>query len=231
MLNVDHIEIAKFNKYNQDWWDEKGSFAPLHQINPLRVNWINNYTKLKGKKICDIGCGGGLLSEAMAKLGGEVTGIDVSYNAIKIAKKHATLSKLKINYQCIPVEDLSKNHSSIFDIVTCLEILEHVPQPEIIIKLAGNLAKKGGFIFFSTINRNLTAYVKSVLAAEYLFNFLPKGTHNYEYFIRPSELTTAVRNAGLFPVEFKGIEYSLLKRRFNLSEDVTTNYLLACRKR
>lgn len=230
MSNIDSIEIEKFNKEKQDWWDEKGTFRILHQINPLRINWINQHTHINQKNICDIGCGGGLLTEAMTKLGGNVTGIDLSHNAIKIAKKHALLSKFNINYQYISAECLAQERPSAFDFVTCLEVLEHVPHPENIINAAAALIKKNGMVFFSTINRNPIAYIKSIIAAEYLFNFIPKGTHKYEYFIRPSELAAIVRQAGLLPIEFKGLEYCILKNKFIFTTSINTNYFLACKK-
>lgn len=225
--NVDPEEIAKFEKLAARWWDPNSEFKPLHDINPLRLDYIKGIAGLEGKRVLDVGCGGGLLSEAMANAGAEVTGIDMGTAPLNVAKLHQLESGLTIDYQQITVEQLADEQPATFDMVTCLEMLEHVPDPASVIEACARLAKKEGHVFFSTINRNPKAYLFAVIGAEYLLQLLPKGTHDYSKFIRPSEMERWAREAGLQLSDLTGMTYNPLSRTYRLESDVSVNYL-AC---
>ena len=222
--NIDKEELARFSDLAEDWWNPTGKMKPLHLINPVRLKYIEQQTSIKGKHILDVGCGGGLLSEALAKHGAVVTAFDISESLIAVAKNHAE-QQLNINYQCQDIEILTTDAQR-FDIITCMELLEHVPDPQRMIKNCAALIKPGGKIFFSTINRNLKAYLYAIVSAEYLLNLLPKGTHDYAQFIRPSELTGWAESGGLRLLGITGIHYHPLKKEFDLSRDVSVNYLV-----
>jgi 2-polyprenyl-6-hydroxyphenyl methylase/3-demethylubiquinone-9 3-methyltransferase len=228
--NVDQAELNKFNELATGWWDPEGSAKPLHELNPIRVSYIASRTSLQSAKVIDIGCGGGILSEALAKEGAQVTAVDMAEQSIQIAQLHAIENGLDIDYQQRTAEDMAANHAGEFDAVTCLEMLEHVPDPSSIIQSCADLVKPQGDIFFSTLNRHPKAYLLAVLGAEYVMNMLPKGTHEYSRFIRPSELASACRQAGLIVRDIRGITYHPLTRKFELSEDVKVNYLVHCQK-
>lgn len=217
-------EVNKFSDLASQWWDSKGPLHTLHDINPIRVDWIQERTPLKGLKVLDVGCGGGLLTEAMSQLGAEVTGIDLSEKLIKIAQLHC-LNSHAIDYLCIPVEEYARLHPAEFDVVTCLEMLEHVPRPEEIISACAHLVKPQGSVYFSTINRNKNAYFQVVLAAEYILQWLPRGTHDYEHFIKPSELTHYARQEELNIKAIMGITYNPLSQSFVLTENTGVNYM------
>lgn len=225
--NVDPEEIAKFEKLAARWWDPNSEFKPLHDINPLRLDYIKGIAELEGKRALDVGCGGGLLSEAMAHAGAEVTGIDMGAAPLNVAKLHQLESGLSIDYQQITVEQLADEQPASFDVVTCLEMLEHVPDPASVIEACARLVKKDGHVFFSTINRNPKAYLFAVIGAEYLLQLLPKGTHDYSKFIRPSEMERWARAAGLQLGDLTGMTYNPLSRTYRLEADVSVNYL-AC---
>ena len=224
-LNVDPAELEKFASLAHRWWDKTSEFKPLHAINPLRLNFIDSLVSLHGKRVLDVGCGGGILSESMDEIGADVTGIDLGDKALKVAKLHQLESGSKVDYRLISVEDLAKEQPAGFDVVTCMEMLEHVPDPEAIVRACAQLVKPGGSIFFSTINRNPKAYLFAVIGAEYLLNMLPKGTHDYQKFIKPSELSSWSRYAGLNVDQLKGMGYNPLTDHYALSDDVSVNYL------
>lgn len=231
MANVDTAEISKFENLATRWWDLEGEFKPLHEINPLRTNYIDGHAPLAGQKVLDVGCGGGILSEAMALRGAEVTGIDMGEANLNTAKLHALESGVKVDYQLIAVEDLAAKQPESFDVVTCLEMLEHVPNPESIIQACAALVKPGGKLVFSTINRNPKSYLFAVIGAEYLLRLVPTGTHDYHKFIKPSELTTWCRNAGLSVKHMTGMTYNPISKSYGLKEhDVDVNYLLVAEK-
>lgn len=227
-MNIDHNEIAKFDNIAATWWDTAGSFKPLHDINPLRLGFMQKTIAFDGKKVLDVGCGGGILSESMAKLGAHVTGIDLSENVIAIAKQHAQQEKLSIHYQMIAVEDLAAQQPGTYDVISCMELLEHVPDPMSVINACAKLAKPDAMLFFSTINRNLKAYLFAVLGAEYFLKMLPKGTHDYNKFIRPAEFANWARAASLTVQEFKGMEYHPLQKTYQLTDNIAVNYLVRC---
>ena len=228
-VNVDPIEIEKFQSIATRWWDPESEFKPLHEINPLRVDYIEQRTgTLTDKKVLDIGCGGGILSEAMALKGAIVTGIDMGEMALKVAKMHLHESNLEIDYQMITAEQFAQQNPGEFDIVTCLEMLEHVPDPASIVAAAALLLKPGGQLFFSTINRNPKAFVLAILGAEYILNMLPKGTHEYKKFIKPSELASAVRTNQMEVLDITGMTYNPITKHYKLGRDVDVNYLMHC---
>ena len=228
--NVDPNEVAKFEALASSWWDLEGQSKPLHEINPLRLGYIAERCKLDGAKVIDVGCGGGILSEALAKSNAIVTGIDMGEMPLDIAKLHAMEGGLDIHYEQSTAEQMAARHAGEFDAVTCLELLEHVPDPAAIIQACADLVKPGGDIFFSTLNRHPKAYLLAILGAEYVMNMLPKGTHDYKRFIRPAELSGWCRQAGLQVKNITGISYNPLSRQFSLSDDVKVNYLIHCRK-
>lgn len=225
-LNADQTELNKFAELAHKWWDKNSEFKPLHEINPLRLNYINSVAPLGGKRVLDVGCGGGILSESMFFKGAEVTGIDLGEKALSVAKLHQLESGAKVNYRYIAVEQLAEEAPDSFDVVTCMEMLEHVPDPEAVVAACAKLVKPGGTVFFSTINRNPKAYLFAVIGAEYLLNLLPKGTHDYAKFIKPSELSSWVRSAGLDVGGLKGMSYNPLTKIYSLGDDVSVNYLM-----
>ena len=228
--NADPAELAKFGDLAHRWWDPQGEFRPLHDLNPLRLAWIDGLASLAGKRVIDVGCGGGILAEAMARLGATVTGLDLSEKPLRVAQLHLLESGLQIDYHLSSAEDFSVPNESQFDVVTCMEMLEHVPDPSSTVAACAKLAKPGGRVFFSTINRNPKAYLLAVIGAEYVLKLLPKGTHDYTRFIRPSELTRWCRDAGLQPLELKGMTYNPVTNRYRLGEDCDVNYSLCCAK-
>jgi len=229
--NLDQEEVNKFDELASKWWDEEGEFKPLHQINPLRVNFIEERSFLKGKKILDVGCGGGILAEAMGQLGGEVTGIDASPNTIGIAKAHSKSVNSGVIYIQKTIEEfITTNPDEKFDVITCLEMLEHVPSPLGVIQSCSSLLNDGGDIFFSTINRNPKSYLFAVIGAEYILNLLPKGTHDYEKFIKPSELAGWIRNSGLTTKETIGLSYNPITNNYWLGKDIQVNYMVHAKK-
>ncbi len=227
--NIDPAEIEKFQSIASRWWDPESEFKPLHDINPLRVDYIESRSgNLSAKKILDIGCGGGILAEAMALKGASVTGIDVAEISLKVAKLHLQESKLDIDYQLITAEEFAQQNAGEFDIVTCLEMLEHVPDAASIVAAAASLLKPDGHLFFSTINRNPKAFVLAILGAEYILNMIPRGTHDYKNFIKPSELASAVRANQMEVIDITGMTYNPLTRHYRLGRDVDVNYLMHC---
>lgn len=224
-------EIQKFDSLASRFWDPNAEFKTLHQVNPLRVKFIQTHLDLHAKQGLDIGCGGGILTEALAKAGAEMTGIDLAPSAIQVAKLHLFESNLDIQYEQISVEDFYQNQpEKLFDFITCMEMLEHVPDPNSIIRTASKLLKPNGFIFFSTLNRNLRSFIEAILGAEYLLKLIPKGTHTYEKFIKPEELTHLARQAGLMPIQAQGIHYDLFRKTFSLTSQIQTNYLILFQK-
>jgi 2-polyprenyl-6-hydroxyphenyl methylase/3-demethylubiquinone-9 3-methyltransferase len=231
MTNADPQELEKFGELAHKWWDTEGDFKPLHRINPLRLDWIAQRTPLHGKTVLDVGCGGGILAEAMARRGANVLGIDLSVKPLKVARLHAMESGLSgLEYREVAVEALAAERPAGFDTVTCMEMLEHVPDPSAIVAACGRMLKPGGWAFFSTINRNAKAFAFAIVAAEHVLKLLPKGTHEYAKLIRPSELAAWCRSAGLDVEEMRGLEYNPLGQRYRLSSDTSVNYLVACRK-
>lgn len=226
MLNADPAELEKFGDLAHRWWDPNSEFKPLHDINPLRLEWIDRHVGLRGKRVLDVGCGGGLLSEGMAVRGAEVTGIDLSEKPLGVAKLHLLESGQQVDYRKIAVEQLAEEMPGAFDAVTCLEMLEHVPNPSSIVAACARLVKPGGQVFFSTLNRNPKSYLFAVVAAEYVLNMLPKGTHDYAKFIKPSELARWAKLAGLEPDEVIGMSYNPLNQRYTLGSDSSVNYLM-----
>lgn len=224
--NHDPAEIARFDELAQRWWDESGEFQPLHTMNPVRVGYIDRRTTLNGKRVLDVGCGGGLLAEAMCKLGAKVTGIDLGATTIEVATLHALDSKLDIRYLRQSAEEHALTQAGSYDVVTCLEMLEHVPDPAAVITTIATLLKPGGHAVFSTLNRNPKSYVMAILGAEYLLKMLPKGTHTYAQFIRPSELARWARAAGLELLDITGLQFHALTRQCTLGPDVDVNYLM-----
>lgn len=230
-MNVDPAELAKFSELAHRWWDPDSEFRPLHQINPLRLDWIDRQAKLAGKRVVDVGCGGGILADSMARRGAKVLGIDLAGKALKVAQLHAMEAHTPdIEYREIAAEALAGERPASFDAVTCMEMLEHVPQPASTVRACAELVKSGGWLFFSTLNRNPKSFLFAIVGAEYLLKLLPKGTHEYARFIRPSELARHCRDAGLEVASMRGMEYNPLTRRYWLSGDTSVNYLMACRK-
>ncbi len=224
--NVDPQEVEKFNALASRWWDSTSEFKPLHDINPLRLNYIDENAGIAGKEVLDVGCGGGILSESMSLRGAEVTGIDMAKAALSVAKLHLLESGIKVNYQQISVEELAFNQPETFDVVTCMEMLEHVPDPSSVIESCAKLVKPGGDIFFSTLNRNAKSYLFAILGAEYILKMLPKGTHDYQKFIRPSELEAWIRGSGLELKKITGMSYNPLTKNYKLGQDISVNYLV-----
>lgn len=230
-INADPQELAKFSELAHRWWDTESEFRPLHQINPLRLGWIDAHAALPSKRVLDVGCGGGILSDSMARRGASVLGIDLASKPLKVAQLHALEAGTpNVEYREIAAEALAAQAPASFDAVTCMEMLEHVPDPSSIVAACAALVKPGGWIFFSTINRNAKAFVFAIVGAEHVLQLLPKGTHEYAKFIRPSELAQWCRNAGLELTDTRGMEYSPVTRRYWLSADTSVNYLLACRR-
>ena len=226
MLNADQNELDKFRELAHRWWDKHSEFKPLHEINPLRLEWIDRHANLSGKTVLDIGCGGGILAESMAERGAIVTGIDLSEKALSVASLHLLESGNQVDYQHISAEDLAKSQPARFDIVTCMEMLEHVPDPASTIAACAALVKPGGHVFLSTINRNAKAYALAIVGAEYLLRMLPKGTHDYAKFIKPSELSRWTKSVGLEPDEIVGIAYNPFSQQYRLSDNADVNYLM-----
>jgi len=223
--NIDHAEIDKFDQLASRWWDPHSEFKPLHDINPLRLDYINRRAPLQQRSVIDVGCGGGLLSEGMARLGARVTGIDMGEAPLSVARLHLLESGVEVDYQRLTAEDMAAHHPQAFETCTCLEMLEHVPDPASVIQACADLVRPGGQVFFSTINRNPKAYLFAIIGAEYLLRLLPKGTHDYRKFIRPSELERWARDAGLQLRELTGMSYNPLTGEYRLGDDVDVNYL------
>ena len=225
-VNVDPSEVEKFNQIAHKWWDPTSEFKPLHDINPLRLNFINQNCPLMDKKVLDVGCGGGILSESMAQLGAKVTGLDQSDIAIKIAQLHSKENNLSIDYKLLNIEDFIKKTKIKFDVITCLEMVEHVPNPASIIEACSKLLKKNGRLYLSTINRNQKAFLFAIIGAEYVLKMLPKGTHQYDKFIRPDEIKTWSTRYGLKITDIKGMSYNPFLKTYSLGKDVSVNYLM-----
>ena len=231
MINADAQELAKFSDLAHRWWDTESEFRPLHQINPLRLDLINKHARLTGKRVLDIGCGGGILSDSMARSGATVLGIDLASKPLRVAQLHALEAGTEnVDYREVAAEALAAEAPASFDVVTCMEMLEHVPDPSAIVAACSALVKPGGWVFFSTINRNLKSFAFAIVAAEHVLQLLPKGTHTYAKFIRPSELAQWCRSTGLELADTRGMEYNPITRRYWLSADTRVNYMIACRK-
>ncbi len=230
-LNVDPAELAKFSELAHRWWDTESEFRPLHQINPLRLDWIESCVPLAGKTVVDVGCGGGILSDAMARLGADVLGIDLASKSLKVARLHALeVQTPRIEYREVSAEALAEERPGQFDVVTCMEMLEHVPDTASVVRACAAMAKPGGWIFFSTINRNPKSFLFAIVGAEYVLGMLPRGTHEYARLLRPSELAAHCRAAGLALDRSSGLEYNPLNRRYWLSGNTDVNYMIATRK-
>ncbi|MEW5942341.1 MAG: bifunctional 2-polyprenyl-6-hydroxyphenol methylase/3-demethylubiquinol 3-O-methyltransferase UbiG [Pseudomonadota bacterium] len=229
-LNADQQELDKFAQLAHRWWDPNSEFKPLHDINPLRLDYIDRSAGLAGKKVLDVGCGGGILSESMASRGAAVTGIDLGEKALKVAKLHLFESGLKVDYRLTAVEDLAKTEADGYDIVTCMEMLEHVPDPASTIRACAELVKPGGHVFFSTLNRNIKSYLFAIIGAEYLLKLLPRGTHDYAKFIKPAELARYCRQAGLEVRDVVGMSYDPFSKAYSLGRDTSVNYLVGCQR-
>ncbi len=231
MSNADQAELDKFSQLAHRWWDTQSEFKPLHDINPLRLEWISRLAGgLQGKKVVDVGCGGGILSESMAQQGASVIGIDLAEKPLKVAKLHQLESGVQVDYRLIAAEDLAAAEPDSFDVVTCMEMLEHVPDPVSVMTACARMVKPGGWVFFSTLNRNPKSYLFAIIGAEYVLNMLPKGTHDWSKFIKPHELAAFARQAGLDSVELMGMTYNPLTKVYRLERDTDVNYLLACRR-
>ena len=226
-MNADPQEIQKFSELAHRWWDPTSEFRPLHEINPLRLEWINARVPLAGKQVCDVGCGGGILAESIAKKGATVTGIDLSEKALKVADLHSLESGIKVRYELISAEELAAREAGQYDVVTCMEMLEHVPDPAAIVQACAKLVKPGGHIFFSTLNRNPKSYLFAIIGAEYILGLLPRGTHDYAKFITPAELSGFARTAGLEVEALRGMTYNPLTKIYSLNQDTSVNYLVA----
>lgn len=229
-INVDESELDKFSELAHKWWDLESEFRPLHEINPLRLGFIDRHAAIAGKKVLDVGCGGGILSESMARHGASVTGIDLAKKSLKVARLHSMESGVEVDYRCVPVEQLADETPAAFDAVTCMEMLEHVPDPQSVVTSCARLVRPDGMVFFSTINRNPKSYLQAIIGAEYLLGMLPRGTHDYGRFLRPSELARMLRSAGLEIVEIQGMHYNPLTRVYSLGGDTDVNYQLAARR-
>ena len=230
-VNADPAELAKFSDLAHRWWDKEGEFRPLHDINPARLDWINGLSPLAGASVLDVGCGGGILADAMARSGAAVTGIDLAAKALRVAQLHALEAQtVGVTYREISAEGLAAEQAGSFDTVTCMEMLEHVPDPASVVRACASLVKPGGWVYFSTLNRNPKSFLFAIVGAEYLLNLLPRGTHDYAKLIRPSELATYCRAAGLELQHTRGMAYNPLTRRTRLNDDASVNYLFATRK-
>lgn len=230
-INVDPAELEKFSSLAHHWWDVNSEFKPLHMINPLRLAWIDGHAALAGKTVLDVGCGGGILADSMARKGASVTGIDLASKSLRVAQLHALEAGTpNIQYREVPVEALAAESPASFDVVTCMEMLEHVPDPASVVHACAQLVKPGGWVFFSTINRNVKAYSLAIIAAEYVLNMLPKGTHEFEKFIKPSEMAAFCREAGLVLMQSKGLQHNPLTGRYWLNADCSVNYMLATQR-
>jgi 2-polyprenyl-6-hydroxyphenyl methylase/3-demethylubiquinone-9 3-methyltransferase len=230
-LNADPAELAKFSELAHRWWDPDSEFRPLHQINPLRLDWIQSLSPLTDQTVIDIGCGGGILADSMARAGARVTGIDLASKALKVAQLHALEANTpNITYREISAEAMAQEAPGSFDTVTCMEMLEHVPDPSSVVRACAQLVKPGGWVFFSTLNRNPKSFLLAIVGAEYVLNLLPKGTHEYAKFIRPSELASHCRQAGLDVLHSRGMSYNPITRRYWLNHDTSVNYLFAARR-
>ena len=230
VMNADPLELQKFSELAHRWWDPTSEFRPLHEINPLRLEWINALVPLAGKRVLDVGCGGGILAEAIAKKGANVKGIDLSEKALKVAELHSLESGVQVNYELIAAEALAAREAGQYDVVTCMEMLEHVPDPSAIVQACATLVKPGGRLFFSTLNRNSKSYLFAIIGAEYMLRLLPRGTHDYAKFIKPAELSQFARNAKLEVQALKGMTYNPLTKIYSLNHDTDVNYLMACSK-
>ena len=230
-INVDPAELAKFSALAHRWWDLDGEFAPLHQINPLRLDWIDRIHPLNDTRVLDVGCGGGILADAMARRGANVLGIDLAEKSLKVAQLHALeVQTPRVAYRAVAVEDLATQEPASFDAVTCMEMLEHVPDPASVVQACAALVKPGGWVFFSTINRNPRSFALAIVGAEYVLGLVPRGTHEYARFIRPSELARDCRDAGLVLQHSSGLSYNPVSRRYRLTDDSAVNYMIAARK-
>lgn len=227
-MNADPQELKKFSDLAHRWWDPSSEFRPLHQINPLRLEWINARVPLSGKTVIDIGCGGGILAESMARKGATVTGIDLSEKALKVADLHSLEAGIAMRYEFISAEDMALREPATFDVVTCMEMLEHVPDPAAVVRACAALVKPGGQVFFSTLNRNPKSYLFAIIGAEYLLRLLPRGTHDYRKFITPAELSNFARQSGLDVEKLKGLSYNPLLKTYSLNQDTSVNYMVAC---
>ena len=229
--NVDTAELAKFSELAHRWWDVNSEFRPLHQINPLRLEWINSLASIKGKAVLDVGCGGGILSDAMARAGATVTGIDLATKSLKVAQLHALETQTPhVTYREVSAEAMAAEAPAQFDVVTCMEMLEHVPDPSSVVKACSTLVKPGGWVFFSTLNRNPKSFLFAIIGAEYVLNLLPKGTHEFAKFIKPSELAAYCRVAELQLQATKGLQYNPLTRRYWLDTNTSVNYMIATQR-
>ncbi len=228
--NIDQAEIDKFSELASRWWDKTSEFKPLHAINPLRLNWIKEHCALQNQRVLDIGCGGGILTESLAASGAQAKGIDLSKKALQVAKLHALETSMSVEYELISAEDLALNEPAQYDVITCMEMLEHVPDPKSIVQSCAKLAKPGASLFFSTLNRNPKSYVMAILGAEYILKMLPRGTHEYTKFIKPSELSTYIRESGLEVVDMIGLHFNPLFDRYSLGPNVDVNYMFAVKK-
>jgi 2-polyprenyl-6-hydroxyphenyl methylase/3-demethylubiquinone-9 3-methyltransferase len=229
-MNVYQSEIAKFSALAHRWWDPNSEFKPLHAINPLRLSWMKSFVNFEGKKVVDIGCGGGILAESIAQSGADTTGIDLSEKALKVAELHALEVGANLTYRAISAEDLAQEQPEQYDVVTCMEMLEHVPDPASVVRACAALCKPGGTLFFSTLNRNPKSYLFAIIGAEYILRLLPKGTHEYAKFIKPSELVHFTRAASLEMLGMKGLVYNPVTQVYSLNDDVDVNYMIAVRK-
>jgi 2-polyprenyl-6-hydroxyphenyl methylase/3-demethylubiquinone-9 3-methyltransferase len=229
-LNADQQELDKFSELAHKWWDPNSEFKPLHDINPLRLDYVDQHAGLAGKNVLDVGCGGGILAESMAQRGAQVTGIDLGDKALKVARLHLLESGAQVDYRLVAVEDLSRAQPGHYDIVTCMEMLEHVPEPASVVRACAELTKPGGQVFFSTLNRNLKSYLFAIVGAEYLLKLLPQGTHDYDKFLKPSELSGYCRSVGLSVEGIVGMSYHPFSKAYSLGDDTSVNYLIRCQR-